>query len=283
MTGMGRVRGRVGDSYLFAEIKSVNHRYCEVSVRMPVRYQMFELGIVTHIKKQINRGKVDITFFEDRGNSDVGYNVRSLKAYYRFLLSIKQDLKIAEPISLAHIQAGMPYWMTKDADVENLWPEMKKLVDQAIQRMMAMRVKEGRGLRNKLAKRLDIVDRIRLSVLRDRSIIETLVKERFAKRIEKILGDVEVDQDKLANEVAYYLDKCDVTEELDRLESHIKQMRDHLKASAPSGRSLDFLIQEMNREWNTIGSKAQNTKVATAVIRAKTEMEKIREQVQNIE
>lgn len=283
MTGMGRARGKVGSAYLFAEVKSVNHRYCEVNVRLPGRLQLFELSLVASAKKRINRGKLDITVFDDKDTTEVSYNPKALKAYYLFLKSIKKDLKFTEPITLTHIQNGMSFWLTKDSDVGKLGPALIALVNKALDQLMLMRAKEGSELTKQLKKRVAYVRSLKALVSAERQQIEVMAKEKLRQRIEKILEHVDVDPGKLANEVAYLIERADVTEELDRLDSHFKQMEAELNSKKPVGRSLDFMIQEMNREWNTIASKSQNTNIAKQVIEAKAEMEKIREQVQNIE
>lgn len=283
MTGIGRARGKVGSSFFSIEIKSINHRYCEVHTRFPSRYQSLELQVSQLVRKVLSRGKIDIFLYEDKSAQDLSINEKSLKIYYKFLKKITETLDIKEQIDLDHIQAGMNFWMGKDVDVSSIWPEFKVLVEKALDELVKMRKLEGQNLKKILLVRLkDLEERHRL-VGHDRESIVKSYKTKLEKRIEKISAGIEIDPVKLANEVAFLADKADITEELDRLKSHFKLMRKMLNDKKSSGRSMDFLIQEMNREWNTIGSKSQNASIAHIVVEAKSELEKIREQIQNIE
>lgn len=296
MTGMGRARGAAGSSVFSVEIKSVNHRYCEVHARLPARLQSLEIPVVNRIKKEIHRGKVDVWIGEEKsGEASPVLNRKALASYYRFLNEIRGRLKLAEPVNLSHIQAGASFWMAGGEEAGKVWPVVKKLVEKALDDLVRMRGREGKLLQKNIASRLKTVEELAARVAGKKEEILLEGKAKLERRIQKLLGGnatgvgpvsgggIEVDQGKLANEVAFMADRGDVTEELERLSSHFAQMARLLKDRGPSGRPIDFLIQEMNREWNTIASKTQNAGVAQMVVEAKCEMEKIREQVQNIE
>lgn len=283
MTGMGRARGKMGSGYLQVDIKSVNHKFCEVHTRLPSRFQVFEIPLTQMIKKKIGRGKIDVSFFEEKSESTVAFNKTSLKSYYKFLQSVRKELKLKEEVSLAHILSGSAFWFNRDNEGEKLWPVIAKIVEKALADMSSMRDKEGRTLATQILQKIDKLEGLRQHMLSRREEVLNAHTDKLKKRIEKILTDVEVDQTKLANELAFFADRSDITEELDRLVSHFSQVRGLLKSNKPCGRPLDFLIQEMNREWNTIGSKSQDISMTHWVVEAKSELEKIREQVQNIE
>ena len=293
MTGMGRARGNVGSSNFLVEIKSVNHRYCEVHTRLPARFQSLELPIVQMVRKKVCRGKVDIWIGEEKsGESSSPFNRKALGSYYRFLNEIRKQLKLVEPVTLTHLQAGASFWMTGEQDAKEVWPVIKKLVEKALVDLIRMRNREGNFLGKNIASRLKTIEELSQKVACKKEEIILENKARLEKRIQKLIagsgsdggtGGIEVDPGKLANEVAFMADRMDITEELERLSSHFAQMAGLLKSREPSGRPMDFLIQEINREWNTIASKTQNALVAQWVVEAKCGMEKIREQVQNIE
>lgn len=284
MTGMGRIKGLIDSAHFIVETRSVNHRYCEVSVRLPGRLAPLEFQIVQFVKKKIARGKVDIWVGEEKGGSDdFSFNDKMLTGYYTLLCQIRKKLKIAEPVSLTHLQQGASYWMSRSFDPQKYWPGLKKLVEKSLGDLIKMRGKEGAALQKNIESRLKVLEGLKQTVALKSEEIFGLYKKKLEGRIEKILGGVEVDSGKLANEVAFYADRSDMSEELERLASHFSQMRQLIRSATPSGRALDFLIQEINREWNTIASKSQDASLSHQAVTAKGELEKVREQVQNIE
>lgn len=283
MTGMGKARAKLGKSYLRVELKSVNHKYCEVYTRLPQRFQSLEPLMTQLIKKTCGRGKIDLWLGEDRGSGEMELNKKALKSYHKFLKEIKSELKLNEGITLSHLQSGSSYWMTKEVDIKKEWPQIKKIVEAALEDLLKMRLREGKNLKRFVLAQVKKMEQLLSKLKAHKSQVFNKWKEKFEKRIQKILNDIEVDPGKLANEVAFYAERTDITEECDRLQSHFSQVKKLLNSSGPCGRPLDFLIQEMNREWNTIASKSQNVSIAHWVVEAKSEMEKMREQVQNIE
>jgi len=266
------------------EIRSVNHKFCDVFVKCPSRFSALEFPLVHFIKKNIQRGKVDVWLGEEKGKK-FQFNSSRLKAYYTFLKQVKKDLDLSEPITLQHLQNGAPYWMNFEEDVEKEWPALEKIVQDALKDLAAMRAKEGKHLVLEIQKRLKNIEGLHQKVLKKADDFPKLAKQKLEKRITQLVagGDSSLDPVKLTNEVVYLADRADITEELARLSSHFKKMKDMMKSAEPVGRPLDFLLQEMNREWNTIASKSQDSILAHWVVEAKSEMEKIREQIQNIE
>lgn len=301
MTGMGRARGKAGSSHFLVEIKSVNHRYCEVQTRLPHSLSSLELPIVQLVKKTIHRGKVDVWIGEEKGGeAGLALNEKNKKAlfgYWRFLNGVRRHLKLAESVTLAHLQAGAPFWMGSPPGAEKIGPALKRLIIRALAELNRMRKREGENLRVNIASRLKLIEELAQKTALNKEGIVQQNKMKLESRIQRLLSGMEavaapagpvapalpVDAGKLAMEVAFIADRSDITEELERLSSHFGQARKLLKSLKPVGRPLDFLIQEMNREWNTIASKTQNAEAAQTVVSAKCEMEKIREQVQNIE
>lgn len=283
MTGMGRAKGKIGSSHFLVELKSVNHKFCEVFTRLPNRFQPLELQITQFIKKKIARGKIDVSFIEERAEGEMTVNLKALRAYHRFLSDIKTELKLKEPVTLAHLQAGSSFWMVRESDLKRHAPAMQLLVDKAIKDLLRMREREGKNLKKQIQFRLKNLEELHRQIGLRRGTVLEAYQQKLHKRVESLLSEVEVDQSKLANEIAFFADRSDISEELERLESHFKQMRELLESKEPCGRPLDFLIQEINREWNTIGSKSQDVSIAHWIVQAKSELEKLREQIQNIE
>jgi len=282
MTGMGSARGVVDDSTYSFEIRSVNHRYCEVFVKLPTRLQSLEYLIIQHVKKKIQRGKIDVWLqLEEKGARLP--NSKALKNYRDFILSIKKELKLEGPLTLDHILQSSSLWMDRSLDAEKLWLPLKKILDTALDKLIAMRAAEGKRLIQQIRSHLKLVEKFHERIQKQAPQIVANYQKKLQGRVQTLLNGIQMDPQRLAQEVALTADRCDITEELERLTSHFVQMKKVLDEGKPCGRTLDFLIQEMNREWNTVGSKSPDTTVAHDIVNAKSEMERMREQVQNIE
>lgn len=283
MTGMGSARVKVGSSYLTVEIKSVNHKYCEVNARFPGRYQIFELAVIQQVKKKISRGKIDVFLFEEKVESAPTYSPAQLKKYHAFLKKIAKDLKVKDDVTLSHLLSGSSFWMVRDQDQKKFEKVIHDLVDKAIDSLKKMRQSEGSRLKEIVASRLSALKKLRGQIMTRKDAVLAEYHDKLQRRVQTLLQGVELDPSKLANEVAHLADRSDISEELDRLSSHFLEMDKKIKSSEPVGRALDFLIQEINREWNTIASKSGDAGLAHIVVEAKSELEKIREQIQNVE
>ncbi|EKD42214.1 MAG: hypothetical protein ACD_73C00262G0003 [uncultured bacterium] len=283
MTGMGQSKGVSEGMPWVVEIRSVNHKFCDINFKMPPSLQVFEHLFAASVRKKISRGKVDIWIGIKKKSSEPAVDEKALKDYFKFLTKISKDLKLSEKPSLTHLMMGISYWMPRDNDVK-IDPEfIAGLIEKACVDLQKMRQNEGNALKSVLLSKKQFLEDLVEQINARRNDIIRASKERLQKKIEELLNGISLDQPRLENEIAYILDRTDISEELDRLKSHFKQFDQMMKQKDPVGRSLDFLIQEINRELNTITSKSQDVTVAHVIVTAKSELEKIREQVQNIE
>lgn len=288
MTGYGRVQDTIDGMNISVEIKSVNHRYFEFFAKTPRTYGFLDEKLKNYIQSKVARGKVECyVYIENLEDEDCTVEVNhSLAAGY-----IKAFDELAERYDLRNDVSVMSLSRYNDifsihkaeADEEKIWNSVKIVLDEALDSFVSMREREGEKLRADILSRCD-------TILSDVAFIEErspqTVEEYNAKLLERmktVLADVHVDEQRLLTEAAIYADKIAVAEETVRLRSHISQMHEFMQSNAAIGRKMDFLVQEFNREANTIGSKAQDVEIAKRVINIKAEIEKIREQVQNIE
>ncbi len=290
MTGFGRGEYNDGKRSIIVEIKSVNHRYCDISVRMPRRYSFVEDKVKNTVKEKIKRGKVDVSIMvENLTENDVNIKLNTMLAqqYLDNLKALQANFELPGEITLQYV-AGLPDVLKAIPDVDDE-EEMTRCiltpVREAASNLEAMRSVEGEKLAADLVMRggiiKDLVDRIEERAAE----VPKAYTEKLRERIKELIGNsVTVPEDRILVEAAIFADKCSMAEELTRLNSHMDQMKEIIeKSSQPDGKKLDFLVQEMNREANTIGSKANDIAVTNLMLQVKAEIEKIREQVQNIE
>lgn len=288
MTGFGRFEGQINGRNITLEIKSVNHRYLEFSCRLTRGYSFLEEKIKSYISSVISRGKVDmfvsITEPEDTP-AEVQINHNLAQGYVNAMKELSEKYNVINNVSTVDI-GRYPDVLTvnkapEDEDV--VWKDVKEALDSALKDFTAMRRDEGKRLKADILGRAKIIIKI-VSEIEKRS--PETVKEyqsRIKEKIEELLNSKEYDEQRVITEVAIFADKIAVDEETVRLRSHFEQLKTYLNDDKPVGRSIDFLIQEMNREANTIGSKVKDAELAQKVVQIKNEIEKIREQVQNIE
>lgn len=288
MTGFGRsIYENEGREYLI-EIKSVNNRFSDVNIKMPRSLNYLEEKLKKEILKSVSRGKVDvyITFNNnsDRGKS-IKLNTEIAKVYINELRKLSEEAEIIDNINIMDISKFpdvLNIRMEEDSE-EIIEKELMIALDEAIKSFIDMREKEGNKIKQDLENRVKIISG---KIEEISNISSGLVEEYIVKletRIKELLKTDVVDQTRLAEEVVIYSDKCSVEEEITRLKSHMSQFLNLINENIAIGKKLDFLIQEMNRETNTIGSKANNLEITNLVVDIKTELENIREQVQNIE
>jgi len=293
MTGYGRGECSRYNRKFVVEIKSVNHRYNDVSVKLPRILSSVEDAVRKTVSKGVSRGKTDVYInYEAMADQDVSisFNAELADSYMAALTAIKERYNIDERISVSSISRFPDVISTgKGADDEQAMNELKEVlfeaVGDAVINLVAMREKEGLALKNDILDKLVIIaDMIGKVEARVPLAIEAY-KERFISRLRETLNasSVEIDEARILTEIAIFADRACVDEELTRFASHIVQMREILDKGDSVGRKLDFLVQEMNREVNTIGSKAHDSEITQIVVDLKSEIEKIREQVQNIE
>ncbi|MBO4500937.1 MAG: YicC family protein [Clostridia bacterium] len=288
MTGYGRARKLINGRDISCEIKSVNNRYLEQNVRINRIYASFEERIKKLVSACVARGKVDIYVSIDNINGDptqLSLNREYLDAYLEALRTLKDEYGIIGEIDLRMLAARQEIFVARkpEEDLEAVWTDLSAVVNEALEAFTQMREKEGARLCDDISARLGQIGEMRekLLVLAPASVKEA--NARMCERVKELLGSVPVDESRLLTECAVFADRCDVTEELVRLGSHLSQFGEMLEKSQATGKKMDFLVQEINREINTTGSKCNDTAMAGIVIDAKAELEKIREQIQNIE
>jgi len=288
MTGYGSAQIEREGHRLAAEIRSVNHRFCEVSIRAPKLVAMFEDQIRQLIQDKFSRGKFNLSVSWAGAGDDgdvLRLNDSVTDRYVALLTTLKQKYSLDGGLDLKTL-AALPdifTWEHSALSDEDTWSLLKDVVERACENMNGMKAREGESLSQDLDQRLALI-RTALDTVVARAPLRPLeYKERLLARLQPLLGDVEIDPARLAQELAVYADRLDCTEECVRLSAHIDQFR-HLSGGPElAGRKLNFLLQEMNREANTIGSKANDVDIQHAVIVIKEELERLREQVQNVE
>lgn len=292
MTGYGRGIYSDNQRSITVEVKAVNHRYCDITVKMPRKYSFAEEKIKVAAKEVMRRGKIEIGVSIDnfgKSETDVNLNLEVAKRYYDALTELSQSFELSDdgqvPLSLL---AGMTDVLTTVPaadDEEEFTRELMAALKEALEGISAMRTVEGEKLALDILKRADIIENTKNLIAERAPKIEREYKEKLKARITELLdGSVEVPEDRLALEAAIFADKANITEEIVRLGSHIDQLRTFINGDEETvGKKIDFLVQEMNREANTIGSKSNDMDITSWMLELKAEIEKIREQVQNIE
>ena len=287
MTGYGRGNISKNEREYQIEIKSVKHRYLDISAKMPRQLSYLEDAIKKEIASKVKRGKIDV-FITFNNNSLEGrtikINTELAHAYIEELKRLSEKEKILSDIQVTEISKYPDVLnIQNEQDDDKIKEELIEVLNDAIENFISMRQTEGSKISEDLLKRLDYIE---VKVNEISKLSTGLIEEYVVKletRIKEILKDQELDKQRLAQEVVIYADKCSVEEEITRLNSHILQFKNLLNSDEAVGKKLDFIVQEMNRETNTIGSKANNLNITNNVIDLKTEIENIREQIQNIE
>lgn len=293
MTGYGKGEYRDDSKTITVEIKAVNHRYCDIFVKMPRRYSFAEESIKAAVKAGLSRGKIEVSVSVDnfgQSDSDIRLDRDLASKYYNALKELKENFDLGgeqSEISLG-LLARMPdviKGVAAEDDEEALLACFLEATNKAVENISKMRETEGAKLVADIAMRADIISDIRSRIEERAPELEKEYAAKFRTRITDLLdGVAEVPEERIALEAAIFADKANITEELVRLESHVSQLREFLTGKEGSiGKKIDFLIQEMNREANTIGSKSNDKEITSMMLQLKAEIEKIREQVQNIE
>lgn len=290
MTGFGKSEITLDGRKLRVEIKTVNHRFLDINIRLP-RFLMFlEEHARNVLKENIARGRVDvyINYSSEREDAkSVTVDMALASAYIKAGKEIAGKTGIEDDLTLSHV-IRMPDVITyEDAPGDD--EELTRLLDEnlkcAVAELNRAREKEGEQLKKDVVLRLDLILKLAGEIEKQSETVVEEYKKKLKDRLAELLEGVDVDEHRLMQEVAVYADRCNITEEIVRIKSHVKQFRRSADetSAAPLGRNMDFIVQELNREFNTIGSKAQNTDIIKHVIAGKGEIEKIREQIQNIE
>lgn len=288
MTGYGSARGASGKLEITVEVRGVNNRFLDCNVRIPRVYTALEDGIKTQIQRSVSRGKVDVFVTIDASKADditIGLNEAVADAYVAALAQIADKYSLPNDItamSLAKMQDVLAVEKT-ETDVEKLGNDISAILAAALEDFNSMRAREGEKLKNDILSRADEVER--LTLLAEKRSPQTVAeyRTRLEQRMKEVLSGTDIDEGLILTEAAIFADRVAVDEELVRLKSHISQLRVMLDSSEAVGRKLDFLVQEFNREANTLGSKGNDLEMARIVVDMKAEIEKIREQIQNVE
>jgi len=290
MTGYGRAEAVLAGRKVAVEMKSVNHRYLEISLRLPGMLLPFEAEVKKKIGERFTRGRIEATVrIDGDGSAEDGgrltLNLPLARNYHDLLCRLKKEFQLADEVSLA-MMTGLRDLFVPAESVQNpaaLWEGLSKTLDGAMETLTEMREKEGESLKRDLNERLALVDGILGTIAERAPQVACEYQKRLGDRIRELTGGMTLDESRLLQEVGIMAEKSDITEEIVRFRSHIGQFTDLLTIGDGAGRKIDFLIQEMGREVNTIGSKGGDAGISRNVIEIKSELAKLREQVQNIE
>ena len=288
MTGFGRCEIQSGEKKFTVEMKGVNHRYMDVNIRMPKKLYFFETAIRSYLKKYIQRGKVDIfVTYEDlsEGQMSLKYNEALASEYLDYFRQMEEKFGLENDVRISALSRYPEVFTMEEQDVdeEEMWNGLREALDGACVQFVSARETEGEKLREDLIGKLDDMKAVVEKIEERSPQILSEYREKLEEKVKELLADTQIDESRIAAEVVLFADKICTDEEIVRLKSHIDHMKSTLQAGEGIGRKLDFIAQEMNREANTILSKANDLTVSNYGIDLKTEIEKVREQIQNIE
>ncbi|MBW2149022.1 MAG: YicC family protein [Deltaproteobacteria bacterium] len=288
MTGYGRAQGELEGRTLIVEVKSVNHRYKDINVRLPRRYNPLEHRIRELLGEKLDRGRLDLSLNSREGELAPAVpeiNVPLVDRYHEMIVQLRERYGLQEQMTAFQLLSlpDVIVYQEKELNPAEEWPVLERLIHCAMEELDDMRLKEGGSLLADIESRLREM-KARLKEIEARSpLVVTQCHDRLSERLAEMTKGIEIDPIRLAQELAFFADRCDISEEIVRLRSHMDQFAQVLNQESPLGRKLDFILQEMHREINTIGSKASDSEIALRVVEFKTDLERLREQVQNIE
>jgi len=289
MTAYGRGEYNQGASAFTVELNSLNNRFRDIVLRMPRTLQALEDEIRSQISSRVRRGRVEVSIQMETNSGEGKYqlelNAPLVKSYLRIFRELNKEFGLDEkvsPDSLCQMK-DIIIFKTPDVEIDDVRPGLQEVLGLAMESLDKMRMVEGKAIEEDFLKRLKIIEEYLNVIEENAPKIVDEYKRRLEDKIRKISGEMVLDESRLIQEVAIFADRCDITEEIVRFRSHLKQFRDFMSKDDSIGRRLDFLIQEIGREVNTIGSKATDSSISSKVIEIKAELEKLREQVQNVE
>ncbi|MBD8947583.1 MAG: YicC family protein [Clostridiales bacterium] len=288
MTGYGRCEHIDENRKIVIDIRSVNHRYCDINVKVPRAYGYLEEKIKEFMSGEISRGKVEIfVYIENYTNDDKVITLDHVLSenYYNVLKELKETYNLKNEIGLSDLSRFSDIFITRqqEEDKDKVWELVSSCLKAAVEDFVAMRLREGERLRENLAARAEAIQGLIAEIETRTPQIVAEYSQKLKDRMTELLGNFQIDESRLLTEVGIMADRVCIDEELVRLKSHFTELEKILALSEPVGRKLDFLVQEINRETNTIGSKANDFGIAKNVVEIKSEIEKLREQIQNIE
>ena len=288
MTGYGRNQKVINDRDILVEIRSVNHRYYEFTSRIPRAYGYLDDKLKSYVQGKISRGKVEVSvsIFNIEGKDAlIEVNHSTAQGYINALRSANKELNLIDDLTLSQLVRFSDIFNVRKAveDEDEIWNDVKSVADTAIDNFISMRETEGKKMKEDILSRLSYISELVEKVEGKSPVVTNNYRQRLYSKLCEVLNDNNIDEQRILTEAAIFSEKVAVDEETVRLKSHIHQFTDLMNIDEPVGRKLDFLIQEFNRESNTIGSKAQDIEITKIVVELKSEIEKIREQIQNIE
>jgi uncharacterized protein (TIGR00255 family) len=289
MTAYGRGEYQAGDILFVAEIRSLNNRYRDIILRIPKNYQIFENDFKSAISKRTRRGRIEVAVQTENngeaGPCDLELNVPLVDSYFKLFNELAQRYGLDQEIELGSLLQMKDVILVKpeDRDAEEMKAGFEAALEIALDSLDEMRLKEGEAIQSDLESRLRLLEKYLDTVEKRAPILVEEYRQKLNDRINHMLKDVTVDESRLAQEVAFFSERSDITEEIVRVRSHLQQFRAYLSVDDALGRRLDFLIQELNREVNTLSSKASDSSISKMAVEMKAELEKLREQIQNVE
>ena len=288
MTAYGSAESLKDSLEFIVEIRSGNYRYREIVLRLSHSLQPFEEKVRSVVASTVKRGRIEVSIqIKDNGNKGLKLelNMPLVKAYIQIFKELNEELECEQRIDPSFFSHLKDIIITKQdsIDFENVWPDLEDVINTALRSMESMRINEGMALEKDFLERLNRITKYIDEIRSRTTLIVESYKDRLMQKINNIIKPVEINEDRIIQEVALIADRSDITEELIRVESHIEQFRNFINQDDAIGRRLDFLLQEINREVNTMGSKASDSLVSQLAVEIKAELEKLREQIQNVE
>lgn len=289
MTAYGRAEYQQGDTSFVAEIRSLNNRYRDIMLRIPKSFQALEKELKSIISSKIKRGRLEVSIQIENGGEDIHYNlelnVPLVKSYLKIFNQLGQEFGLDQEVKLDSFCQMRDVILLKpeEVEVDKLWPGFQEVLRLAIDSLEVMRINEGQAIAADFQERLDLLEHYVGEVAKRAPDLVEQYRKRLKDNLDRMLEDVTVDESRLAQEVAFLAERSDITEEVVRLRSHLAQFREYLDLEDVLGRRLEFLIQEMNREVNTLSTKSSDFLISKVAVEMKAELEKLREQVQNVE
>jgi uncharacterized protein (TIGR00255 family) len=289
MTAYGRGEYSQGAWVFTVELKSLNNRFRDIILRTPKTLQALEDEIRSQIFSGVRRGRIDVSIQMETNSGEGEYqlelNAPLVKSYCRIFKELSEEFGLDEKVSPDSLfqMKDIIIFKTPDVEIDEVRPGLQEVLGLAMESLDKMRMAEGKAIEEDLLKRLRIIEEYLYDIEENAPKIVDEYKRRLEDKIQKMSGEMVLDESRLIQEVAIFADRCDITEEIVRFRSHLKQFRDYISKDDSIGRRLDFLIQEINREVNTIGSKATDSSISAKVVEIKAELEKLREQAQNVE
>ena len=289
MTGYGRGEFQVGERNYTAEVKSVNHRYRDIVLRISKTLQVIEDEIRNVVSSRVKRGRVEVFIQIERNENQVEYelelNQPLVTSYLRLFRQLNDQFGLDQKISPEYLcqMKDVVLFKPEDIDIEETRKGIQAALDKALDSHDEMRLQEGQAIAEDLRKRLDRINDYLDDIKGQAPAVVEFYRKRLKEKIEQLSGDIEIDESRMLQEIAIFSDRCDITEEIVRAGSHLEQFHKYMVLDDAVGRRLDFLIQEINREVNTMGNKASDASISALAVEIKAELEKIRENIQNIE